>query len=180
MEFTLMQSTALPLRGGTSVTPRTEQRFRLTERQTLANKLLGGPQKHTLLRGGSRSGKTFVLVRAMVLRALRGAGSRHAILRFRGNAARASIWLDTLPKVLRLCFPGLPWKPHKQDGYVALPNGSEVWIGGLDDHDRVEKILGMEFVTLFYNECSQIPYASVLMARTRLAQQIEGLHAGVL
>ena len=33
----------------------------------------------------------------------------------------------------------------------------------------------MEFVTLYYNECSQIPYASVLMARTRLAQQIEGL-----
>jgi hypothetical protein len=33
----------------------------------------------------------------------------------------------------------------------------------------------MEFVTLFYNECSQIPYASVLMARTRLAQQIAGL-----
>src|SRR5215207_4826741 len=33
----------------------------------------------------------------------------------------------------------------------------------------------MEFVTLFYNECSQIPYASVLMARTRLAQHIEGL-----
>jgi hypothetical protein len=33
----------------------------------------------------------------------------------------------------------------------------------------------MEFVTLFYNECSQIPYGSVLMARTRLAQQIEGL-----
>ena len=119
--------------------------------------------------------KTFVLVRALVLRALRGAGSRHAILRFRGNAARASIWLNTFPKVMRLCFPGVAWKPHKQDGYVALPNGSEVWIGGLDDHERVEKILGMEFVTLFYNECSQIPYASVLMARTRLAQHIEGL-----
>src|SRR5215207_2110895 len=134
-----------------------------------------GQQKHILLRGGSRSGKTFVLVRALVLRGLRGAGSRHAILRFRGNAARASIWLDTFPKVMRLCFPGVAWKPHKQDGYVELPNGSEVWIGGLDDHERVEKILGMEFVTLFYNECSQIPYASVLMARTRLAQHIEGL-----
>jgi hypothetical protein len=116
-----------------------------------------------------------VLVRAIVLRALRGAGSRHAILRFRGNAARASIWLDTFPKVMRLCFPGVSWKPHKQDGYIALPNGSEVWVGGLDDHERVEKILGMEFVTLFYNECSQIPYGSVLMARTRLAQQIAGL-----
>ena len=170
-----MQPTALLPMRVTSVRPGTEPRFRLTERQTLANKLLAGQQKHILLRGGSRSGKTFVLVRALVLRGLRGAGSRHAILRFRGNAARASIWLDTFPKVMRLCFPGVAWKPHKQDGYVELPNGSEVWIGGLDDHERVEKILGMEFVTLFYNECSQIPYASVLMARTRLAQHIEGL-----
>src|SRR5829696_4238923 len=175
MEFSLMQPPALPATSGTSLRPPTTRRFRLTERQTLANKLLAGPQKHTLLRGGSRSGKTFVLVRAIVLRALRGAGSRHAILRFRGNAARASIWLDTFPKVMRLCVPGVAWKPHKQDGYIALPNGSEVWIGGLDDHERVEKILGMEFVTLFYNECSQIPYGSVLMARTRLAQHIEGL-----
>jgi len=170
-----MESLTLPPTSGTSLRPPTTPRFRLTERQTLANRLLAGPQKHTLLRGGSRSGKTFVLVRAIVLRALRGAGSRHAILRFRGNAARASIWLDTFPKVMRLCVPGVAWKPHKQDGYIALPNGSEVWVGGLDDHERVEKILGMEFVTLFYNECSQIPYGSVLMARTRLAQQIAGL-----
>jgi hypothetical protein len=170
-----MQPTALLPMRVTSFRPGTQPRFRLTERQTLANKLLAGQQKHILLRGGSRSGKTFVLVRAPVLRALRGAGSRHAILRFRGNAARASIWLDTFPKVMRLCFPGVAWKPHKQDGYVELPNGAEVWIGGLDDHERVEKILGMEFVTLFYNECSQIPYASVLMARTRLAQHIVGL-----
>jgi phage terminase large subunit-like protein len=76
---------------------------------------------------------------------------------------------------MRLCFPGVTWKPHKQEGYIEFPNGSEIWIGGLDDQQRVEKILGMEFVTLYYNECSQIPYSSVLMARTRLAQQIEGL-----
>ena len=34
-----------------------------------------GQQKHILLRGGSRSGKTFVLVRALVLRALRACRS---------------------------------------------------------------------------------------------------------
>src|SRR3954469_12439370 len=99
------------------------------------------PGKRSAYRGRNVD-KTLSIV-CIVLRALRGPGSRHAILRFRGNAARASIWLDTLPKVMRLCFPGVASKPHKQDGYVALPNGSEVWVGGLDDHDRVEKILGM-------------------------------------
>ena len=121
-----MQPTALLPMRVTSFRPGTQPRFRLTERQTLANKLLAGQQKHILLRGGSRSGKTFVLVRALVLRALRGAGSRHAILRFRGNAARASIWLDTFPKVMRLCFPGVAWKPHR----------APQWRGGLDRRPR--------------------------------------------
>lgn len=119
--------------------------FALTDRQREANRLLGGSQKHTLLRGGSRSGKTFLIIRAIAVRALRGAESRHAVLRLRSNAARSSIWLDTLPKVFRVCFPTVPLEWHKQDGYVGLPNRSQIWVGGLDDAERAEKILGMEF-----------------------------------
>jgi len=48
-------------------------------------------------------------------------------------------------------------------------------MAGLDDKDRVEKILGQEYATLYFNECSQIPYSSVLVAQTRLAQNIPGL-----
>src|SRR5262249_49249353 len=48
---------------------------------------------------------------------------------------------------------------------------SEIWLGGLDDKERTEKILGQEHATLFFNECSQISYSAVLMARTRLAQK---------
>lgn len=148
--------------------------FRLTQDQELANNLLGGPQRHTCLVGGSRSGKTTVLVRAVMVRALRAAESRHAILRFRGNAARASIALDTLPKVARDCF-GISLTEHRQDGFYEAPNKSQIWVGGLDDKDRVEKILGQEYATIYLNECSQIAYQSVLMARTRLAQNVGGL-----
>lgn len=143
--------------------------------QERATALLTGPQRHTLLAGGARSGKTFLLTRAVVVRALRAEGSRHAVLRFRGNAARSSISLDTLPKVMSVCFPEVGLTEHRQDGFFELPNHSQIWIGGLDDKDRVEKILGQEYVTIYLNECSQIPYASVVVARTRLAQQIEGL-----
>jgi hypothetical protein len=59
--------------------------------QEAARRLLEGPQRYTCLAGGTRSGKTFLIVRAIVKRALRGKGSRHAILRFHANAARASI-----------------------------------------------------------------------------------------
>ncbi len=147
----------------------------LTPKQNAANKLLGGPQRHTCLVGGSRAGKTALLIRGVIIRAARAAESRHAVLRFRGNAARSAISLDTIPRVRRMWFPGLRMDEHRQDGFWRLPNGSEIWVGGLDDQDRVEKILGTEFATIFLNECSQIPYQSVLVALTRLAQKVEGL-----
>jgi len=151
------------------------QSYKPNAGQVRATALLTGPQRHTLLAGGARSGKTFLLTRAVVVRGLRAEGSRHAILRFRGNAARSSIALDTLPKVMSVCFPEVKLSEHRQDGFFELPNKSQIWIGGLDDKERVEKILGQEYVSLYLNECSQIPYASVVVARTRLAQQVEGL-----
>lgn len=149
--------------------------FKLTAKQVQANRMLAGPQRHFLLVGGSRSTKTFTFTRATMARAVRASESRHLILRFRANAARASVALDTLPAVRRLCFPQIELKEHRQDGFFELPNGSQIWIGGLDDKDRVEKILGNEYATIFLNECSQISYASALVARTRLAQVVPGL-----
>ena len=61
---------------------------------------------------------------------------------------------------------------NKSDLYAQFENGSEIWFGGLDDKDRVEKILGNEYATLTFNECSQIPWASRNVALTRLAQQV--------
>lgn len=139
------------------------------------DKLASGASDVAML-GGSRSGKTFLLCYAVMARAVRSPGSRHAIFRFRFNALKASIISDTMPKVLKLCFPALP--SHKsmlnhQDMYLKLPNGSEIWYGGLDDKERTEKILGMEFATIYYNECSQIPWGSIKLARTRLAMKSE-------
>jgi len=133
--------------------------------------LLAGPQRHTLLYGGGRSGKTYLFCYAIMTRALLAPGSRHAILRFRANAARASIWLDTLPKMARLCYPDATLVDKRSDGYVEIhPGLSQIWIGGLDEKERVEKILGQEFSTIYFNECSQIPYSSITVALTRLAE----------
>src|SRR6185437_2238340 len=152
------------------------RRKELTEKQEEANDFLARPGRHKALYGGARSGKTFLFTRAVVTRALRFGGSRHVILRLRANAVRAAIALDTLPKVMRLCYPNVEIVEHRMDGFFSFPhNDSQLWIGGLDDKERVEKILGQEYVTIFLNECSQIPYSSVLVARTRLAQMIEGL-----
>lgn len=148
-----------------------ESPFKLTVKQKLANSMLAGIAMYIMLFGGSRSGKTFVLVRAVVLRALKAANSRQAIVRFRFNAVKNSVALDTFPKVMRLCFPGVEYSLDKSSWFVKFDNGSEIWFAGLDDKERTEKILGMEFATIYFNECSQIPWTSIETAITRLAQK---------
>jgi phage terminase large subunit-like protein len=151
----------------------TQGSFELTPRQQEANRLLGGEATHVLLRGGARSGKTFLIIRAIVTRAL-AYESRHAVLRFRFNHLKGSVIYDTLPKVMKLCFPEVEGHLDKSDWFFSLPSSgggrSEIWFGGLDDKERTEKILGQEYSSILLNECSQIPLASRHMAITRLAQ----------
>lgn len=147
--------------------------FAKTSDQRKAIALLTGIFTRILLHGGSRSGKTFILVRALVIRALKAPGSRHLITRFHFRDAKISIFMDTLPKVLALCFPEIRRlvEFNRTDFYIRFPNGSEIWIGGLDDKERTEKILGLEFSTIYFNECSQISFSSIELALTRLAQK---------
>jgi len=146
--------------------------FKLTKKQHEALDLFGSEAIYVLLFGGSRSTKTFTIIRTIVIRALASPNSRHAILRFRFNHVKASVIYDTFPKVMSLCFPGLynDKSLNKTDWFYTLPNGSQIWFGGLDDKERTEKILGNEYATIFLNECSQISYNSYLILITRLAQ----------
>jgi phage terminase large subunit-like protein len=144
--------------------------FTLTEAQRQANRLLAGPSRHILLRGGSRSGKTFVMTRAVAIRALKAPETRHAIFRLRFNHLKASVIRDTFPKVMKLCFPEVPYHVNQTDWFVTFPNKSQIIFGGLDEKDRTEKILGQEYATIYLNECSQIGYDARNKVITRLAQ----------
>lgn len=155
----------------------------LTPKQREALKVLTGPATHILGEGGSRSGKTFLFTRAVCVRALLAPKSRHAIFRFRFNHIKASIVADTFPRVMETCWPDIKAPINRTDWFAQFPNGSEIWFGGLDDKDRTEKVLGMEFATIYNNEISQIAYASRNIALTRLAQRVQitvGPQAGKL
>lgn len=148
-----------------------------TKAQKEATKLLANAATlYCMLFGGSRSGKTFLIVRSIFMRALKYPHSRHLMLRLRFSHAKQSLWHDTIPKVMRLCFPTLRGKDkivlNKQDWFIELFNGSQIWIGGLDEKERVEKILGNEYSTIYFNEASQLGWGSVRVAVTRLAQKI--------
>ena len=146
--------------------------FALTAKQEEIARLLAGPAKHSLIYGGSRSGKTFLYCWAIGLRCVKAPGSRHAIFRHHGVAVKHSIGKDTFPKMMALAFPGVPCRWREQDGYFEVGDGSEVWLAGLDDKERVDKVLGKEFATLYFNEASEIPYQSYVVAQTRLAQKV--------
>jgi phage terminase large subunit-like protein len=146
--------------------------FKLTPKQEEAQELLASSAQHCLLAGGSRSGKTALIIRAIAIRALKAPGSRHAVLRFRFGHVKQSIIHDTFPKIMNLCFPEVKYTLNKSDSFAIFPGGSEIWFGGLDDKERTEKILGSEYASIFLNEASQIPYASRNMALTRLAQLV--------
>lgn len=149
--------------------------FKLTQRQELQVQMVASDATHIMAYGGSRSGKTFGFCRLIAIRAQYAPRSRHAVFRFRFNHIKASIIADTWPKMMDLCFPGVAQhcKLDKTDWYYEFPNGAQVWFAGLDDKERVEKVLGQEYSTLFFNECSQIPHASRVMAISRLAQNVE-------
>lgn len=147
-------------------------KFRWNAKQEEALRIFASDASRIMLEGGGRSGKTLLIIRNIVMRALKTPDSRHLVLRFRFNHCKAAIIFDTFPKVMRLCFPGVAFDLSRTDWFVKFANGSEIWFGGLDDKERMEKILGLEFVTIFLNECSQITWAGVQMVITRLAQRV--------
>jgi phage terminase large subunit-like protein len=131
---------------------------------------INGTARHVLSYGGSRSGKTFGICEVVAERALQAPESRHLIARLHNIDVRQSVMLDTWPKMMRLAFPDVRYSLNKSDQFATLGDGSEVWFGGLDDADRIDKILGKEFATIYVNESSQVVYNTILTLRTRLAQ----------
>lgn len=157
------------------------ENFSYTPAQQNALELISGKSRNIMLFGGSRSGKTFLLCCVLVIRALRAPGSRHAVIRRYANSVRTTIGADTLPKVIKQRFnDGIEYEYRKSDGVFVFGNGSEIWLIGLDDDCRADKILGKEFVTVYFNECSELDYSSVQIAVTRLAQKIAPLEAKAL
>lgn len=133
---------------------------------------------YTMLYGGSRSGKTFIAVYALVVRAWKAPFSRHIIFRKHFNHCKTSVFMDTLPKVIQLmdpvrCKDKSIYAWNKTDYILTLPNSAEIWIGGLDDKERVEKILGHEYATMYYNESSEMSWDAVELTFSRLAQKCE-------
>jgi len=152
----------------------TSEVFKPTAIQRKALALLKSTAKHILLFGGSRSGKTTVIVMAIIYRALMYAGSRHLICRYRAKDAKSSVLRETLFPLLNKTVGTDGYKFLTHESVITLANGSEIWIGGLGDREQADKILGHEYNTIYFNEISQLSYIAVTTAYSRLAMRVKG------
>lgn len=149
------------------MTDSNEYSIKKTPKQKEAVRLVASCET-TLLEGGSRSGKTFIVCYIYVLRALKYPGSRHLMARFRLSHAILAICHETMPDVLKILGLTNSVRLNRSLWFYEFPNGSTIWIGGLDDKIRLENILGREYATIFLNEASQISFDAYEILITRL------------
>jgi len=145
--------------------------FTLTPKQKEALAILALPEAtNVAFAGGSRSGKTILFCYSMVVRAMKCRGSRHAAVRNICRDARAKLGVDTLPSLHGML--GISPSYDKTAGRFTYPGGSTLDLLGLDDAgDHHSRVLGAGYSTILFDECSEIPFESVVFARTRLADK---------
>ena len=151
--------------------------LKLTEKQKQGLEILCDPDKTRILfTGGSRAGKTALITEFLIGRAYQFPGSRQGIFRRAMTDVRTSMWHDTLKKYLQQFIPDDEYTMYQTELRIVFKNGSEILCGGLDDSDRMQKILGTEFITIFCNEATELKFDAVNTLITRLAQKVYDLN----
>lgn len=146
--------------------------FSPTAKQAHALKVLNHPLVHrVILDGGARSGKTVVTIRAFVNACLSLNGCKMLMVRKERRAASTSIWVS-LSEYLTNYVPSHVYTLKESDLECHFANGSVIYVDGLDDKERVEKIRGREYVWILVNEGTEANYDSVTVLIDRLAQVV--------
>lgn len=154
--------------------------FTPTDKQREALQALAAPTPNVLFYGSSRSGKSIAICYYLIQVALSAPKTRIGIFRRTAVACKSTLFDLSFPETMDLIFPGL-WskmasdkgsefgKVNRSDMTVEFSNGSKILFGGMDDTDRVEKILGQSIHTIWLNEATDIAYASYSSLITRLS-----------
>ena len=141
----------------------------LTRKQHEGMVLLNGPARRILFDGGARSGKTELLLCWIFSQANLYPGLKVLCARKYLAHAKASIWESSLKHIAG--GTGCEWADHE----LRCPNGSVIYVDGLDDEDRTEKILGRGYGIIHLNECTALSFSTVQLALTRLSQNYGGV-----
>ena len=145
----------------------------LTPKQNIAwhEHLERSELRRHLFYGGARSGKTDVILAWLCVQAANYPGARILMARRTRIAAEKSLWSDSLVKMLR---GRRDFRLLESDLEIRHSNGSLIRVDGFDDQERVDKILGTEYLHIFFNEATQISWPTVQTVLSRLAQVVDG------
>jgi len=133
-----------------------------------------GKYKEIALYGGGRSGKTTLILFIILLRAIQFPKSTHLIVRATHNSMKSSIYHQSFGKLLNYknIKSSATFKKNDADLTIRLDNGSIIHLKGLDHERRQENLLGNEYSTIYFNECSSLNYSLMPALSSRLAENI--------
>lgn len=145
--------------------------FYLSPKQVRGFRILDSPATRILFDGGARSGKTDCIIYYLLLHLRDTPGIRILCARkFRDHAKNTTA--ESIRKMADVC-QGLTYR--ESDMEFHAPNGGVLRVAGLDDQERVDKILGDEYGIIFVNESTQISWPTLQIVMTRLSQMVPGL-----
>jgi phage terminase large subunit-like protein len=127
--------------------------------------------KYTLLIGAGRSGKSLLIVLEMFRFAIKYENTNQIIFRNTLSSAIVGIWNITIPEVIKNFFPALPLMDgfviNKSRHEIRFPNGSMISIKGLDNKDKVQKLLSIELQCVFFDEShlTEFEHFGLVMSR---------------
>lgn len=140
--------------------------------------------------GSGRSGKTFLAADYVYERAIAYPGSMHLFIRATMHALTGGVVSQTFPNLWRAIEKetgvnllqakadnGQPFIYHRAQPHnkFVLYNGSEIRFVGLDvvstNAAALDKILSQEYLTIVFEEATEIGFEVVEMAKSRLAQK---------
>lgn len=130
--------------------------------------------RNILFDGGARSGKTKVLIDYIFARAFQFPGSKQLIARKFRTSAKNSVWNDTIKKYVSQ-HPEMNntlFRIVDSELKIYFANGSEILVVGLDNAERVEKVRGTEYCTIYLNEATELSYQTMNEVVTRLSQRV--------
>ncbi len=148
---------------------------RTTKQQELFN--LAKLHRYIMSVGGSRSGKTFENIDIVFHRAFMIPNSQHLIIRKHRTTAEESICNQTIKDYLLATNLTDIVKYKVSELRYILPNKSEILVSGIDDEQRITKIMGTQWATIYLNEASEITFDifDKLKSRMNISKDKKGI-----
>lgn len=150
--------------------------LRLTEKQFLGT-LLMATHKYVLLLGGSGSGKSANIIKFILGRALVAPYCKQILFRYEQNKARSHLWDGIFAKTLRGEFGNNyrldpRFTLNKAEMSLTFANGSMIKVAGISDKgkDNLDKLLGDEYITVYFDEASEFAWRHFDQFKTRMRE----------